>query len=78
MQKAACRILKESDIKLEGQFHFDQASQCAKSPSKEKNSISQVTKVSIVENHPQYAVLEIICSCGAKTHVKCQYNLKSQ
>jgi len=77
MPKSACRILKNSDIKLEGQFHLNQT-QCAKPSQNDKNSASAVANVRIVENHPQYAILEVTCSCGTKTHVKCQYNIKSQ
>jgi hypothetical protein len=78
MQKAARNILKGSDVKLEGQFQLSQT-QYAKTQAKEKNTTSAITKVTVVENQPQYAVLEIICSCGAKTYVKCQYNdIKSQ
>lgn len=73
MQKATGNILKSSDVKIEGQFHLSQT-QPTKNPTSEKNVTSSITKVNIVENHPQYAVLEITCSCGAKTHVKCQYD----
>jgi hypothetical protein len=26
-----------------------------------------------VENHPEYALIEVICGCGTKTLVKCEY-----
>jgi len=73
MQKATGNILKGTDVKLQGQFHLGQT-QNTKTTTSEKNVTSSITKVSLVENHPQYAVLEITCSCGAKTHVKCQYD----
>jgi hypothetical protein len=27
----------------------------------------------IVENHPKFADIEITCSCGTKTYVRCEY-----
>ena len=27
----------------------------------------------IVESNSEYAVIEIICSCGAKNHIQCNY-----
>jgi hypothetical protein len=30
-------------------------------------------QVNFVENGPQYAVIEVICSCGRTTHVRCEY-----
>jgi hypothetical protein len=34
----------------------------------------------IVESNTDYAILEIICSCGQKTHIQCNYvnTVKSQ
>jgi len=30
-------------------------------------------RVAIVENTPEYALLEITCSCGRTTQVRCEY-----
>jgi hypothetical protein len=27
----------------------------------------------IVESHPDYAILEIVCGCGFTSHIQCQY-----
>lgn len=34
---------------------------------------SQPACVRIAENHPEYALVEVTCSCGKKTYVHCDY-----
>lgn len=29
--------------------------------------------VRVVENRPEYAVVELTCACGQKTYVRCEY-----
>lgn len=72
MEKTAARILKGSDIKLEGTFCLD-AGQPAPAVARDKNNSSVPVQARIVEKQPQYAVIEITCSCGTKTHIKCEY-----
>ena len=31
------------------------------------------TRIRIAENHPEYALLEVTCSCGKTTFVRCDY-----
>ncbi len=72
MKKAAGRILKSNNVKLEGQFHLD-AGPAVKCPPNERNAASAPAQVRIVENQPQFAVVEVTCCCGAKTLVRCEY-----
>jgi hypothetical protein len=69
----AKHILKGNNVKLEGRFHLD-AGEVAPGPAKEKNGASATPQVSIVENQPEFAVIEVTCSCGTKTYVRCEYN----
>lgn len=74
MPKAAGHILKGDDVKLEGKFHLDVAQ--AQSPTggpKEKSAALATPQARIAENHPEFAVIEITCCCGKKTHLKCEY-----
>jgi len=73
MEKTTGRILKGGDVKLEGTFCLD-AGQPAPASAKERNTASVPVQARIVENQPQFAIIEIICSCGTKTHIKCEYN----
>ena len=72
MEKATGRILKGDDVQLQGQLQLE-VTQVAPGPSKGKNVALAAPQASILENHPEFAVIEIICSCGAKTHLRCEY-----
>jgi len=72
MKKTAGHILKGNDVKLEGQFHLD-LGQTAPLQAKEKSMASVTPQAQIVENYPEFAVIEITCCCGTKTHLRCEY-----
>ena len=72
MIRPAGRILKSNDVKLEGQFHLGAAQDGSDSP-KRQVAASSAPKVRILENHPEYAVIEVTCSCGTTMSVKCEY-----
>ena len=72
MEKVAAHILKSDDVKLEGQCHLD-VPQAKPGLQKGKSVASTTTNVRIVENHPEFAVIEIICPCGTKTYLRCEY-----
>ena len=74
MPKTACHILKSEDVKLEGQFHLDvtQGGGPVQGTKQNRTALS-APQVRIVQNNPEFAVLEITCSCGLKTNVKCEY-----
>jgi hypothetical protein len=66
MQKAAGHILKSSEVKLEGQIRLD--------PRFRGDRLAPAQAgVRIVESHPEFAVIEVVCCCGARTYLKCQY-----
>lgn len=74
MPKAAGHILKGDDVKLEGQFRFDVAQVQSPTGRPQEKSPTLVTpQARIVENNPEFADIEITCSCGTKTYVKCEY-----
>ena len=72
MATAAGRILKSDKVKLEGRFLLDAAQSGSDSP-KQQFAASSAPQVRILENHEQYAVIEVICTCGTKTSLKCEY-----
>ncbi|MHC4070233.1 MAG: hypothetical protein ACYSR8_11800 [Planctomycetota bacterium] len=74
MPKAAGHILKSDDVKLEGQFRLDVAQvQPQTGGPKEQSMALAAPQARIVENHPEFADIEITCSCGTKTYLKCEY-----
>ena len=73
MMRTAGRILKSNDVKLEGQFHLGAAQDGSDSP-KQQVTASSAPQVRILENHEQYAIIEVTCSCGTKMSLKCDYS----
>ena len=72
MDKTRGRILKSNDVQLQGRFQLDMAHINTKT-TKSQNSALAAPQVRIVEKHSEFAVIEITCSCGTKTHLKCEY-----
>jgi len=72
MIKTAGRILKSNDVKLEGQFHLEVTNAGLQVP-KTQAAASSEPQVRVLENHPQYAVIEVTCGCGRKMSLKCEY-----
>jgi hypothetical protein len=73
MQRTTGNILKSSDVNLEGSFHLD-VEFADSAPPQQKNVSHATPQVHIVENHPDFAVLEITCACGTKSYLRCEYN----
>lgn len=73
MGKTAGLILKSDDVKFEGQFHLD-FEQADSGIEQKVCATPAVPQVRILENHPDYAVIEVTCSCGNKTCLRCEYN----
>jgi hypothetical protein len=71
MMQTTSRILKSSDVEVEGQFHLDLGHPAQSAPNN-KNAAA-IPKVRIIENQNEFAVVEVICSCGRKTVVRCEY-----
>ena len=72
MKMAAGHILNSSEVELEGQFRLDIDS-TAKGLTGRKSTAVVAAQAHIVESHPQFVVIEITCSCGTKTSLKCEY-----
>jgi hypothetical protein len=72
MIKTVGRIIKSKDIKLEGRFLLDVANLGSDSP-RPQAATSITPQVRVLESHPQYAVIEVTCSCGSKMSLKCDY-----
>jgi hypothetical protein len=73
MVKTATRILKSKNIKLEGRFQLDIGRTDSDLP-KQAIEASATPQVRMLENHPDYAVIEVTCACGSKISVRCDYS----
>lgn len=72
MENAAGHILKSDTVNLQGSFVLDVEQTCSGS-SKKGTVTSAAPQGRIVENHPGFAVIEVTCCCGSKTHIRCEY-----
>ena len=72
MEKTAGRVLKANEVRLQGQYQLN-VTQAAQSSVAAPKAISGTPQVRIVENNADHAVMEIICGCGMKTHIRCDY-----
>jgi hypothetical protein len=74
MVRTSGRILKSDDVKLEGQYHLDAAqAEFAAGEPQQRSAVLAAPQVRISENHPEYAVIEVTCSCGTKMCLRCEY-----
>jgi hypothetical protein len=71
MPQSTRRILKSNDIELEGQFHLD-ISRPGATPRNNNTALSE-PKAHIIEKQAEFAVIEVTCSCGTKTYLRCEY-----
>ncbi|MDT8300000.1 MAG: hypothetical protein RQ760_00860 [Sedimentisphaerales bacterium] len=72
MRHSACRILKESQVKLDGKFTLD-IMQAETKSSEEPAAALGEPQVRIAESKSDYSVIEIICSCGTSMFLRCDY-----
>lgn len=43
-------------------------------PTSSEQAAAQVPQeVRIIESNSEYAIIEVTCSCGAKSHIQCNY-----
>jgi len=74
MSRTSGRIIKSEDIELEGQYLLDIAQlKCTAGEGKKQNAALVTPQVRILETHPEYAVMEVTCSCGTKMSLRCDY-----
>ncbi len=72
MEKTAGRVLKANDINIQGSVCLG----LGQSPKKQvpAGSVAACTpNAGIVEKTADFAVIEITCSCGTKTRIRCDY-----
>ena len=74
MTETSGRILRGEDIRLGGQYHLGMGlAEVTGAMPQQKNATSGPARVRIVQNHSQYAVLEVTCTCGQTMHLRCDY-----
>ena len=69
MEKTAGRVLKGSDVKFEGSVQLD----AAQLKPSAQNAASAMPQARIIQNNPEFALIEVTCPCGTRTSLKCEY-----
>ena len=72
MEEAPGHVLKSNDIKMEGSFHLEVDHAVPVQANTENAKLAQ-PEVLVIENHPEFAVMEVTCRCGVKTQIRCEY-----
>ncbi len=72
MTKTIRHILKADEVNLDAPLRL--SLDPAATPScQASRSASPASSVRIVQNHPDYAVIEVTCACGRTTSIRCDY-----
>lgn len=72
MPKLTRRVLKASQVQWEGSFRLELDPKAAPAPGASPHA-PVPARIRIAENHAQYALVEVTCSCGKTTFVRCEY-----
>lgn len=75
MRDDTVKILKRDEVKLAGTYKVEIGPIGAASAQADKRPGAAVVprQVQVVEKHPDYAIIELICSCGGKNRIRCDY-----
>jgi len=65
-------VLKANEVALDGSLRLSMDSVATPDRGGLQSAPSN-SRIRITENHPEYAVLEVTCSCGKITYVRCDY-----
>jgi len=72
MADKVSRVLKKDEVTVEGQRHLDVAGSRT-NMQQGRVAAASAAQARVVENSSEFAVIEVTCSCGKKTHLKCLY-----
>jgi hypothetical protein len=70
--KTSRHVLKANEVRFEGAFQLG-LTPGASAPCDKRSGGSVSPRIRIAGNHPDYAVVEVTCSCGKTTYVRCDY-----
>ena len=68
------QTIKADNVKIEGRVILgNNAEKTDNGQISENNAANRPPVVKLIESNEQYAVIEIVCGCGMKTKVQCNY-----
>ncbi len=72
MERNTERILKSNDVEISGRIQLGNIAPGTVATAQTAIP-SAPANATIVENNPDFALIEVVCPCGRKTRVKCEY-----
>jgi len=72
MEKTHGCVLKADHVNIQGTVRLD----AGRAPQKQNSAAGSVVstpQVGIIEKKGDFAVIEVTCSCGTKTRIRCEY-----
>ena len=73
MDKVLGRIIRSDEVKLEGQVTLQMKQPQSPAQPSPQSTAKQPAAAEIVENHPEFAVIQVTCCCGEKMHLRCEF-----
>jgi hypothetical protein len=74
MTETSGQILKSDDVELEGRYHLGLVQdEFERGEVAQTNDAAAAPQAQIIENHADHAVIEVVCSCGARVNLRCDY-----
>jgi hypothetical protein len=70
MEKNTERILKSNDVEMSGCVTLDNS--IGDTSTRTAMPAGHVQAV-VIENTPEFAVIEVICPCGRRSQIRCEY-----
>ncbi len=79
MERRLVTVLKADQVLVSGTVCLDVGGgiapvRTATSTQTTAHAGSAVQQARIIESNDEYAILELTCSCGTKTHIQCNYS----
>ncbi len=65
-------VLKNNEVQLAGSFQLNMGKAGPTRPTASQPE-SKSVRVRLAETHPEFAIVEVTCSCGQITLVRCEY-----
>ena len=72
MSHSTARVIRGNETVTEEPFQF-QIGPCEQPSQPSQAQALAAPQVCVAENTGEHVVLEIVCSCGRKSYVKCEY-----
>ncbi|MCE5186610.1 MAG: hypothetical protein LLF76_10845 [Planctomycetaceae bacterium] len=66
------KLIKRSDVEVSGSTHLPESAGARKTVRPPATACA-AQQARIIESNSEYAILEVCCSCGAKSHIQCNY-----